>query len=209
MHLALLGDSILDNGAYVSGGSDVATHLGELLPEGASVTLLARDGARVESVFSQIFRIPSEATHLILSVGGNDALGAADVLKQTVQSVGEALDYLAEIIERFQRSYRELTEQVIATGRSVAVCTIYYPAFESPTFQVRAVAALAHFNDVIIFEASRLQVPVLDLRQVCTDATDYANPIEPSHAGGRRIAEAIVRMLGEHEFSTNSCRIYS
>jgi len=36
----------------------------------------------------------------------------------------------------------------------------------------------------------------VDLRLVCTEPSDYANPIEPSGSGGAKIARAIVASLG-------------
>jgi hypothetical protein len=44
-HIVLLGDSIFDNGAYVSGGPDVVAQLRSRLPQGWEATLLAVDGA--------------------------------------------------------------------------------------------------------------------------------------------------------------------
>jgi hypothetical protein len=39
-------------------------------------------------------------------------------------------------------------------------------------------------------------LPAIDLRLVCTEPADYANPIEPSGRGGLKIAGAIARSLG-------------
>lgn len=47
-------------------------------------------------------------------------------------------------------------------------------------------------NDAIIRVATEHALPVLDLRQICAAAEDYANPIEPSSVGGAKIARAIV-----------------
>src|SRR5206468_10649810 len=44
-HVARLGDSIFDNGAYVRGGPDVVTHLRGVLPSGWTASLHAVDGA--------------------------------------------------------------------------------------------------------------------------------------------------------------------
>ena len=38
-------------------------------------------------------------------------------------------------------------------------------------------------------------VPVIDLRLICTEPADYANPIEPSVQGGQKIASAIAGWL--------------
>jgi hypothetical protein len=37
---------------------------------------------------------------------------------------------------------------------------------------------------------------VIDLRLVCVDPTDYANPLEPSSQGAAKIAKAIASALG-------------
>lgn len=73
-HIVLLGDSILDNRAYTEGGPDVVSQVQELLPLGSHATLLAVDGSTTEDIPSQVQHIPSDATHLVLSVGGNDAI---------------------------------------------------------------------------------------------------------------------------------------
>jgi hypothetical protein len=39
-------------------------------------------------------------------------------------------------------------------------------------------------------------IDVIDLRLVCTEASDYANPIEPSGTGGKKIADAIAAAVG-------------
>jgi hypothetical protein len=37
---------------------------------------------------------------------------------------------------------------------------------------------------------------VIDLRLICVEPSDYANAIEPSGQGGRKIAQAIAKALG-------------
>jgi hypothetical protein len=51
--------------------------------------------------------------------------------------------------------------------------------------------ALVFFNDVILRTVFESGVGVIDLRLVCTQPSDNANSIEPSGAGGERIAGAI------------------
>ena len=73
-HLVLIGDSILDNAAYTRGGPDVVSQVRGLLAPGWEATLLAVDGSTTDHVADQLGRLPKQATHLVLSVGGNDAL---------------------------------------------------------------------------------------------------------------------------------------
>ena len=73
-HVVLVGDSIFDNAAYTDGGPDVVSQVRGLLPPGWDATLLAVDGAITDGVAGQLARLPEQATHLVLSVGGNNAL---------------------------------------------------------------------------------------------------------------------------------------
>jgi hypothetical protein len=96
-HVVLLGDSVFDNAAYVGRDPDVRRQLKDVLPKGSQVTLAARDGAVITDVASQLHGLPRDATHLIISVGGNDALLASGVLEERATSVSHALEKLAAI----------------------------------------------------------------------------------------------------------------
>lgn len=191
----LLGDSIFDNAAYVAGAPDVARQVRRRLPRGSGATLVAVDGSRVSDVRRQLRRVPEDATHLILSAGGNDALGSGDFLTSPARSTAEALAGLADIGEEFERRYLAMLAEVLARGLPTAICTIYYPRFPDPALQRVAVAGLTVFNDCIVRAAFVRGLPLLDLRLICTEEGDYANPIEPSARGGEKIARAIVELL--------------
>ena len=75
------------------------------------------------------------------------------------------------------------------------MCTIYNPKMSEPTVQKIAETGLSFFNDVICEEALRLQLPIIDLRDVCSDESAFANPIEPSEIGGDLITDAIISKL--------------
>jgi hypothetical protein len=66
------------------------------------------------------------------------------------------------------------------------------------------------FNDVILLEAFRAGLPVLDLRLICDEARDYSavSPIEPSAAGGVKIVQGIVRLVTGHDFTRRESVIY-
>jgi lysophospholipase L1-like esterase len=199
-HIVLLGDSVFDNSAYVSGGPDVLAHLRRLMPEPWKATLAAVDGSVVEGVARQTRDLPPDATHLIVSAGGNDALRHVGILEERAQTAAEVIGKLAEIGDDFQCRYREMLRAVLDLKLPAAVCTIYYPRFPQPLFQRLAVTALSVFNDVIVREAVGAGIPLLDLRLVCDEDTDYANAIEPSVSGGEKIARAVVRLVEQHRF---------
>jgi hypothetical protein len=193
-HVALLGDSIFDNGAYTSGAPDVADHLRQIIPEW-TVTLLAQDGATVASIDEQLARTPTGATHVVVSVGGNDALRSIELLSLPTASSIRVLEAFAERLTPFERSYVGAMDAVVAAGRASTVCTIYNGALEDGR-ATAARMALALFNDVILRTAIARRLDILELRAVCIDSEDYANAIEPSGSGGLKIAKGIARVLG-------------
>jgi lysophospholipase L1-like esterase len=199
-HVVLLGDSIFDNAAYTGGAPDVVQRLRQGLPHGSKATLGAVDGAAIRDVGEQLRLLPADATHLIVSVGGNDALGHIDFLGAPAATTAEALLGLADIAAGFERRYHGMLAEVLARGLPTAICTIYYPRFPDATLQRIATAALAVFNDCIIRAAFTHGTPLLDLRFVCTEEGDYANPIEPSARGGEKIARTIVETV-QHGFA--------
>ena len=128
-HVVLLGDSVFDNAAYVPGGPDVIRQVRERLPAGWRATLRAVDGATTAGVPGQAQRLPPDATHLIVSVGGNDALGHIGVLEEAASSLAQALDRLAAVGTGFAHNYRTMLDGVLARGLPTAICTIYGRAF--------------------------------------------------------------------------------
>jgi hypothetical protein len=191
----LLGDSIFDNAAYVAGAPDVVRQVRWRLPQGSKATLAAVDGGKIGDVRRQLRRLPADATHLVISVGGNDALGSSDYLGAPVRSTAEALSGLADIGDEFERSYLAMLAGVLACGLPTALCTVHYPRFPDAALQKVAVAALTMFNDCIVRAAFAHSLPLLDLRLICTEEVDYANPIEPSARGGEKIARAIAEVV--------------
>ena len=192
----------------VARGEAVIDHLRRLAPLDWKCTLRAVDGSVTEDVDRQLAQIPPDATHLVVSVGGNDALQHSGILEKRAQWVAEVLGELADIAEAFEAQYRRMLAQALRPGLPTVVCTIYYPRFDDPTFQRLAVTASAVFNDVILRAAFANGLPVIDLRLICDEDADYANPIEPSSAGGRKIAQAILPALTNHDFGRGRTEVF-
>ena len=128
-----------------------------------------------------------------MSAGGNDALGSIELLSDPgPYTFSQVLAHLYTVKESFRAAYAAALGDVLSYQRPTIVCTVYNPHFDEPLMQHTAEAALSIFNDVIMQEAVRRRVPMIDLRLVCTEPVHFANPIEPSNEGGARIAEAII-----------------
>jgi len=165
------------------------------LPSDWDATLLAVDGSTTDHVAGQLGRLPGQATHLVLSIGGNNALQHLRILETPVSSMAESIEGLAEIAADFEGRYRVAIAACLDTALPLAVCTIYNGCFDDRSFQRLASTTLAVFNDAIIRVAIEHSLPVIDLRLVCGAAEDYANPIEPSSVGGAKIARVIVGLM--------------
>lgn len=208
-HIVLLGDSIFDNQAYVGNEPDVVSHLREMIPPDWQATLKAVDGNVAEQVSGQLLGIPPDSTHLFISAGGNNAIMNADILSLQANSAAEVFDALSNRASDFEFHYREMLKAVLSRNLPTAVCTIYYPNFPEPFMQKIATAALSAFNDVIIRQAIFHGLPFLDLRLICNEKADYANEIEPSGQGGRKIAAKILELVKTHDFSNRRTEVFA
>jgi hypothetical protein len=206
-HIVLLGDSIFDNAAYVPGEPAVIDQLRLELPAGSEATLCAVDGDVTPRVHAQLRKVPKAATHLVVSVGGNDALGFSHITRGPSAPAAHLFDELAKIQAQFRRHYGAMLQALLELERPCAACTIYDAI---PGLDPGSVTALSIFNDVILRGAFEHGLPVIDLRLVCSDADDYSpiSPIEPSATGGAKIAKAIARVVAIHDFSTNRAAVY-
>ena len=210
--VVLLGDSIFDNHAYVEPGPDVIAQLRGVLPSDWDASLLAMDGGITQDVIEQLGQLPSTATHLVISVGGNNALREATLLMQ--DPPGDAIACLQRFVEMkalFHHQYRKMLEVTLLKGLSTTLCTIYDQCpTQDPYMKQLMYSALPMFNDCISREARQSGLPLIDLRVVCDRPEDYAavSPIEPSVQGGEKIASRIAYVLEHHDFSSKQAVMY-
>lgn len=206
-HIILLGDSIFDNAPYVNGGLDVTQHLEQQKPNSWNVTRLAVDGDYIHNVAGQLSGLPEDATHLFVSVGGNDALREMGILEMPANSSAEVFNAVSDVAGAFEERYKSMVEILVKIGKPTTLCTIYNGRFE-PARQKVVSSALAAFNDAIIRQAVVAGFPLIDLRLVCSEYEDYANEIEPSVAGGNKIAKTILKVADLHGFAGDRTSVY-
>ena len=200
-HLVLLGDSIFDNALYVPAGGAVIQQLSKRLNPEWIVSLLASDGSVTTDVLGQLEQVPESATHLLISVGGNDALQHERILFHRVDSVAGALWHLGLIQRDFSKRYTQILDAAQGTGLPIAVCTIYDPDIADLEKRRLSILALNFFNDVIVREAVLRRIPLLDLRSICVGPEDFSHEIEPSAEGGAKISKAIVSLIMRWEYT--------
>jgi len=100
----------------------------------------------------------------------------------------------ADLAKQLDALPRDVTRGVLSVGGNDILNADILDRPVGSTREARI--ALMLFNDVILRAAFERGLDVIDLRLVCTDPDDYANPIEPSGQGGRKIAATIASALG-------------
>ncbi len=191
--LNLYGDSVIDNYQYVEiDERSVLAHLKFQRPTWEFGHFAIDGHTSVDVVQEQLktkTNVPS-----VLSVGGNDLLRRMELLTSSRQMTGlDVLEALREILIGLGERIKTIIGRL--TGPSL-VCTIYNPDFLrdeylSP-FQRSAELVISAANDIIQREALLAGKEILELRDIFSQSTDFANPIEPSDKGGLKLANAIV-----------------
>lgn len=204
----LLGDSILDNQPYTGGAPDTATHLRSLLGAQWTVELLARDGATMSDMSSQLRSVPTRDAVAFVSIGGNDLTQHIELLARSSTNAEAVLGELLEVADRFSLRYDEVARSVAAAAERTVLCTIYEVQLEPRRFAALARVPLGVLNDRIIRIAARLGLEVLELRDVCTSASDFVMQIEPSARGAAKIADGIANVLRDAP-GVRTARIHS
>jgi hypothetical protein len=207
-NIVLLGDSTLDNASYVSAGEHVLAQLDRVLPAGWRATLLAIDGDVIGGIERQLQRTPEDASHLIISVGGNDALRESACCQPAPAPLRKRWSAWQWCASVSPRTTGPCLTRLRRESCPTAICTIYEAAFPDPASRRIASTALAVLNDVITREAASRGLPLIDLRVIFNDPADYANAIEPSAEGGRKFAAAITAVATGHDFAGGRSTIF-
>lgn len=113
------------------------------------------DGDRTQDVMARLQRLPHNASYLVVSVGGNEALEHLASLTESAKSVAEVLGRLAQIGEPFEHAYYGMVQGVLQHSLPTALCIIYHLQFPAQELQSSAITALTIFNNLIILGPSQ------------------------------------------------------
>ena len=199
--LVLLGDSIIDNKTYVLDGElSVLEHIKSKTE--TPVMQLALDGATTDDVInSQIQAIPFGTSHIVLSIGGNDLLNEIAFLMEDFKyTPNQVLERCQSLIAPITQKYESIVSKLQTTCRAnLLLCTVYEGNLEGSVMYddiaISSRAMLSLFNDSVYKVHNLFGIGVLELRHIFTDKEDYANPIEPSHQGGGKLADKIIEWV--------------
>jgi len=197
--ITLLRDSIIDNKTYVQQQEySVLEHLQNISKN--EFLQLAYDGDTTVNVLERQLQSQevAKSSHLVLSIGGNDLLQNILFLHEgPIENINKALsDVHKQILKPLEQRFETIVEKLSSHRANLLLCTVYEGDL-GRTDEFRDVLdsskiMVSSFNDTVYKTASKYNADVLELRHIFTSPEDYANPIEPSHVGGERLAQAIM-----------------
>jgi hypothetical protein len=181
----LLGDSILQNSAYVSDGKSVY----ELIKERKNGTTFcfARDNSTIVDIYEQVGKIPNNlnnnTTTLFLSIGGND------ILNHYIDKENDTTE--TSILKPMFSSYKKLIEYIRSRFKNanIVLLDIYYP--ENMKYK-QYHSIIKEWNAMLYEYANKNNYSVLKISNILTRPDDFSFGIEPSSAGGAKLVEAIL-----------------
>lgn len=144
-------------------------------------------------------------------------MSGVNVLRESVQNAEEAVVRVYRFAQSFEAEFTVMVRDLVEVvgedkAGNIIICSIYNPAFEpfnvTTVSQDAANMCVALLADAILRVATRFGLPVIDWRRVMTEATDFANPIEPSSNGGHKMAEAISVVMQKHPFHLRATVVY-
>ncbi len=182
----MFGDSVLNNRAYVHAGRTVEEWL-HVLAAFREVRMFAEDHATVEDTAEQVASVterPPRPLAIVVSAGGNDLLRLAH------QDAG------APALSTVQQAWGRLLDELHRRWPSVPVYALDVYTPTDPAYRTdRHVALLRQWNDGLRELARKHEATVVAVSSALTDPDDFVYGVEPSDAGGQKIATLLASMV--------------
>ena len=186
----------------------------------------AVDGYTMSDLIENNLNLESthEPSHIIISIGGNDLLGYLPFLQQTIDlfGAGTMVDAWApikngrtmnpsrntvlgetyfDITKPFTKQYETIVANLSNHRAKLLLCTVYegdlVDSDEFSDVNNSSKTMVSLFNDIVYRTSNKYSADVLELREIFVRPEDYANPIEPSHIGGGKLAKAIQKWVND------------
>jgi hypothetical protein len=179
-NIVLIGDSILNNSAYVSADQSVPDLLSKKM-NGSTIYNFAKDGSTLNDCYTQLDKISLELnnsnTTIFLSCGGNNILnnlGTRDT----------------KSITNLFRQYKDLITSIKTRvpNASLYVLNLYYPTNGHYKSYRKTID---QWNTLLQDNASDLKYTLIPISSLLVSDEDFAYNIEPSFKGGQKIVDAI------------------
>ena len=178
--IILIGDSILNNTNYILNEGESVP---DLIKAGHSDTyVFAKDEAVISDCNSQIEEIPqdnnTDKTYIFVSAGGNNILNSRNNMSKS-------------IIDSLFQQYSTLIYSLMSKfpNTNIYILSLYYPL--DSQFN-NLYPFITQWTSMLFEFAETNKLKVIYTNKLLTEPEDFTNSVEPSEAGGKKIADAIL-----------------
>ena len=158
--------------------------------------LMQRSGAEYKEEKYEVWRLNKKISELELEIDKSKKY-AKQILEEKSKTTHNQIFQNAQnnIFKPLEQRFETIIEKLSSHRANLLLCTVYEGDL-GRTDEFRDVLdsskiMVSSFNDTVYKTASKYNADVLELRHIFTSPEDYANPIEPSHIGGKKLAQAI------------------
>ena len=182
-NIVLIGDSMLNNSAYVLSGQSIPDLISKDLEKTTGTTLynFAKDGATINDCYSQLDKISTDLnnsnTSIFISVGGNNILNSRTKMDST--AINNLFDQYIELIKSIKS--RVPIAELIALN-------LYFPVRSQYKSYYNAIEQWNKLLEDNTFQGYKL----IQTNKMLVTADDFTYDIEPSFKGGKKIVKAIM-----------------
>ena len=183
LKVVLIGDSILNNSAYVSANQSVPDLLSKELV-GNTVYNFAKDGSTINDCYTQLDKISTNLnnsnTSIIVSCGGNNILNSRSLKPKDMNN----------LFNEYSKLLKSIKTRV--PKASLYVLNLYTP---TNSHYLSYHSAIEQWNQQLTRNKSRLRYKIIDTSSLLVTNKDFTYNIEPSKRGGKKIVEAILNNI--------------
>jgi hypothetical protein len=170
-----MGDSILDNSAYVASGDSVYEQLKNKTNN--NVLNVAKDHSTIVDLYSQLDKVPIEMntsnTYVFISAGGNNILTNSNNIYKLFQQYGDFLNSLKTRLPNVKLFLFNLYVPINSKYSN------YKPIIEN-------------WNNKLTNNKDKYNYEIKDLFNLLVSSDDFVYDIEPSETASKKIAELII-----------------
>ena len=183
-NIVLIGDSMLNNSAYVFANQSIPDILSKELT-GNTVYNFAKDGSTITDCYTQLDKISTDLnnsnTYIFLSWGGNNILNSRQKMDVTLTT--NLFDQYSELITSIR---------TLVPNAQLYVLNLYYPA---NTHYTSYHSTIEQWNNLLEDNATSLDYKMINLSSLLVLEDDFVYNIEPSAKGGQKIVNEIVKCI--------------
>ena len=184
-NIILIGDSMLNNSAYVSADQSVPDLLSNEL-KGNTVYNFAKDGSTINDCYAQLDKISLELnnsnTYIFVSCGGNNILNSRQ--RMDPNAITNLFDQYSELLTSIKTR---------VPNASLYVLNLYFPVNAHYTSYH---PVIVKWNTLLEDNIS-LGYKLIQTNKLLVLEDDFTYNIEPSFKGGQKIVDAIVSRVNE------------